>query len=80
MTTEQKIAHIRWYLTRGKEVNCRDSKLYYAYAGIGALSAWFGDMTLSHAQFKELQAEFQALEKEAYQCTDSLSLRLSSSG
>ncbi|QYW06567.1 hypothetical protein uav_031 [Pseudomonas phage UAVern] len=78
MTSDQKINNIRWYLTRGKEVTCRDSKLYYAFTGFGALSAWFGDMTITHEQFRELQAEFQALEKEAYQCTDSLSLRLSS--
>lgn len=62
MTTEQKIAHIRWYVEqRAKSINA-DMAKYWQTVGIGALGAWFADMTISHETYNTLKEE---LYKEA---------------
>ncbi|QNO00513.1 hypothetical protein phiPsa347_151 [Pseudomonas phage phiPsa347] len=65
MTTEQKLAHIQWYLDQIRTSNHKDTKLTYINRASGALGAWFADMTISHEHFnkinKELDIEFKAL-------------------
>lgn len=57
MTTEQKLAHVRWYIKQAQGVNNRDSKLLYIYRACGALGAWYADMTISHDEFNMMNAE-----------------------
>lgn len=63
MTTDQKIAHIRWYIEqRDKYGNdMRSMRVYYNAAGMGALGAWYADMTIDNTTYSTLKAE---LEKE----------------
>jgi hypothetical protein len=65
MTTEQKLAHIQWYLDQIKASNFKETKLAYINKASGALGAWFADMTITHEDFnkinKELDIEFKAL-------------------
>jgi hypothetical protein len=65
MTTEQKLAHIQWYLDEIRKSSNRETKLNYIYRASGALGAWFADMTISHEHFNkinaELDTEFKAL-------------------
>lgn len=68
MTTEQKLAHIRWYVAQASKSSNRETKLSYICRGSGALGAWFADMTVSHEHFNmlnaELDVEFQVMIKE----------------
>jgi hypothetical protein len=63
MTTDQKLAHVRWYIEQVKKSSVKETKLNYICRGSGALGAWYADMTISHEQFntlnKELDIEFQ---------------------
>lgn len=59
MTTEQKIAHIRWYITERDKASNSEMKTFYKDSGMGALGAWFADMTISHETFNTLKAELQ---------------------
>lgn len=65
MTTEQKLAHIQWYLDQIRTISNKETKLSHIYKACGALGAWFADMTISHEQFNkinaELDVEFKAL-------------------
>ncbi len=69
MTTEQKLAHVRWYIEQIKKDKHRETKMNYIQRASGALGAWYADMTLSHEHFNtlnaELDVEFQLLLKEA---------------
>lgn len=57
MTTEQKLEHIRWYITQIQKSTDRESKMNYTQRASGALGAWYADMTLSHEHFNTLNAE-----------------------
>lgn len=69
MTTEQKLAHVRWYIEQVKKGGgYRETKMNYIQRANGALGAWYADMTISHEHFNtlnaELDVEFQILIKE----------------
>lgn len=61
MTTDQKLAHIRWYIEQvGKSSNA-ESKIHWISRGEGALGAWFADMTIGHGDYHALSDEFKEL-------------------
>lgn len=68
MTTEQKLAHVRWYIKQIQQADNNETKLNFIQRASGAVGAWFADMTISHADFNtlnaELDAEFQIILKE----------------
>lgn len=68
MTTDQKLAHVRWYIKQIQQADNRETKLNFIQRASGAVGAWFADMTISHADFNtlnaELDAEFQIILKE----------------
>lgn len=65
MTTEQKLAHIQWYVDQVRKTNFKETKRHWISMGRGACSAWFADMTITHEHFKGFEAVFNDLVEEA---------------
>jgi hypothetical protein len=69
LTTDQKLAHVRWYIAQANKSNNRESKLTYVMRASGALGAWYADMTINHDDFntlnREIDVEFQLTLKES---------------
>lgn len=61
MTTDQKLAHVQWYVDQVVKSNNIDTKREYIAQGRGALGAWFGDMTISHEQYQGFYQVFKEL-------------------
>lgn len=64
MTTEQKLAHIRWYIDQVGLHNNRETKQYFIIMARGAAGAWFADMTITHENFKGIETELNDLVEE----------------
>lgn len=61
MTTDQKLAHVQWYIDQvGKSRNI-DTKREYIAQGRGALGAWFAEMSISHEQYESFYQVFKEL-------------------
>lgn len=61
MTTEQKLAHIQWYLDQVRKEGFMETQQHYISMARGAAGAWFADMTISHKDFKRIQVELNEL-------------------
>jgi len=59
MTTEDKISHIRWYIAQRDASRNAEMQEYYKNNGMGALGAWFADMTINHTTYNTLKTELQ---------------------
>lgn len=65
MTTEQKLAHIQWYIDRVGETNHKSVKMHYISMARGAAGAWFADMTITHGMHKTIETQLNDLVEEA---------------
>lgn len=64
MTTEQKLAHIQWYIDQvGKSRNTA-TKQAFIDQGRGSAGAWLADMTISHEHYKGFAKVFDKLTGE----------------
>lgn len=57
MTTDQKIAHVRWYIRNRDKSRNPEMRQYYKDQGLGAAGAWMADMTISMATYNILKEE-----------------------
>lgn len=64
MTTDQKIAHIRWYIEQVHKTKNKEIQRHYISMARGAVGAWFADMTITHEQFKEVTDQLNDLVEE----------------
>jgi len=64
MTTEQKLAHIQWYIDAVNASNFKATKQHYISMARGAAGAWFADMTITHEQFKGFEVVLNDLVEE----------------
>lgn len=64
MTSDQKLAHIQWYVDAVKASNNKATQHHYISMGRGAAGAWFADMTITHEQFKGFESVLNDLVEE----------------
>lgn len=64
MTTDQKIAHVRWYIEQVGKSDIKETKRHYISMARGAAGAWFADMTITHEQFKGIETTLNDLVEE----------------
>lgn len=64
MTTEQKLAHIQWYIDQVGKNNYKATKSHYISMARGAAGAWFADMTITHEQYRGFEAVLNDLVEE----------------
>uniref|UniRef100_A0AAU6VY20 Uncharacterized protein n=2 Tax=unclassified bacterial viruses TaxID=12333 RepID=A0AAU6VY20_9VIRU len=64
MTTEQKLAHIQWYINQVDDSNNKATQRHYISMARGAAGAWLADMTITHEQFKEFEVILNDLVEE----------------
>lgn len=57
MTTDQKIAHVRWYIEHRDKCRNAEMRQYYKDTGMGAAGAWFADMTIDMNTYNTLKNE-----------------------
>lgn len=62
MTTDQKIAKIRWYIECVKPHTDRSVKTYFLGLAQGVNNAWFLDNSISSATYEELNKEIDAIQ------------------
>ena len=64
MTTEQKLAHIQWYIGQVGKTKHKEVQRHYISMARGAAGAWFADMTITHEDFKGVEKELNDLVEE----------------
>lgn len=64
MTTDQKLAHIRWYIDQVGKSNNKETQTYFIIMARGAAGAWYADMTISQDDFKGIETELNDLVEE----------------
>lgn len=64
MTTEQKLAHIQWYIAEVGRSNNKETKKHWISMARGAAGAWFADMTITHESYKGIETELNDLVEE----------------
>lgn len=65
MTTEQKLAHIEWYINQIGLTQFKPTKMHWISMARGAAGAWFADMTITHAQYKDIERQLNDLVEDA---------------
>ncbi len=64
MTTEQKLAHIQWYIEQVGKTKHKDVQRHYISMARGAIGAWYADLSISHESFSEIQTKLNDLVEE----------------
>lgn len=64
MTTEQKLAHVQWYITQAQVSINSEVKKHFISMARGASGAWYADMTISQEDFKSIQTTLNDLVEE----------------
>lgn len=64
MTTEQKLAHINWYINQVGLSSMVETKRHYISMARGAAGAWYADMTITHDSYKAIETQLNDLVEE----------------